>query len=1480
MISLKYILNNPIVQRLGWALFHSLWQCTLIAILFAVCLLALRKTKSGIRYNTALTALLLMVIIPAVTIFTVKIPEPAKQVIPVQAKPKTTAAAIHTPSAEITGTIKKTAEFPTPQAAPAVTASAKPAAAKTANLQSQTAYINGKIESALPYLALGWLIGVFVLSICQLGGWEQLHKRRRIMTKSVEEHITSKLAELSEALAVKRTIEVFQSALVNVPTVIGAVRPVILLPASVLTGLSPDQLEAILAHELAHIKRHDYLVNLIQTALEILLFYHPAAWYISRKIRTERENCCDDIAVRITGDRLKYAKALTTLEELKTADRRLAVAATGGNFFSRVSRLISKDDRQKSKPSWLTAAITMLVIAAVTIPSTLAISSKTKNRISENKTEKMDDSVPPIFKTTLPNDIEIELVGLCSGFTDQQRLWWHPDGQAMEDNQYKKYNKDIKPMTWNDLPGRQFKYAYLYKAAPLENVTLDSGISAGDRWHEDIAKDHIRIGYVYSDSGNVSDFPETGLIKIAAAGGTFKEITSKLYKSSVNDSTTLDDKTTNISISGPRIYPEYSEKMLDVNITSNEYDVKVVCQMENGKKVDALPSSRMGGPGITSFHTDSKTLIRHSFRIPAKWDNIEKIIIKYRKFEVATFKNVSLKSRHKTNVEIEALEHIRITSNKKTENLIKPESRMQKLTFDENCTLKRALSVLGELYEVNIIPANIDSNTFVPVTNLYNLNLEEAIEAIIGNNKYVKDGNLIRIYTQDEYARLYSSEKKQIKPIKTKYKSQAVSHKYITLVMGDYGILNGKKIELPEDIPLNLAKVEDRPNTTFQVVLTEDLKKRDDGQTLKYALLAWGKEYGFKEVLFLGSEKSIPISTKNDDADDTIYVTVIISSSGMIIGDKKIEKPEDIPTALAALPQKEKTVIQMITPADIHPEDDWHATRAMILAWAKEYGIKRVEFPTEKKTIKHIDPSWQKPAIPTGNPLQELIDNSNPDTIITVPKGTYTKPVRITKPLTLKGESKDKCIIEVTANAPAVFIDTASKGEVKVEGLTIKWKLATSDRIEYSSALAVKDCKALIKDCTFLPLGNFRQSPTAARSYGFSNMTVDSCRFDGFDYTVCFSEATEGAMTNSVITNCKSQGVILYNGSKADVTGNIIVNSGKHAVRSTGGNLNMLDNLIMNNANRGVYLGNKTGTGRLINNALIKNSAGISGFASADVKIENNVILDSEYSALGIRGSCRLSIRDNIIKGNPRGIAVYSDHGENYNKIGINTFHENKADAENVELPKDSIQTDPRFKDPENGDFSLEPGPALQNNQGLGNPRVIKKLWDKYRKLTARHSLQTQTGKAGKLSKVKEFIIPKDSPIETIIDFETGKTVTIPDEIRNSKDPAKLMAWTIESGVDASIKINNNLCYMGLTNSFALQIDNDRWQSTSSEEISNNQQLIGGPLNYENITKKLHDLPRTYLLKTYQGSMGIFQILYFTDSFEGVKIVYRIIEKT
>jgi parallel beta-helix repeat protein len=398
-----------------------------------------------------------------------------------------------------------------------------------------------------------------------------------------------------------------------------------------------------------------------------------------------------------------------------------------------------------------------------------------------------------------------------------------------------------------------------------------------------------------------------------------------------------------------------------------------------------------------------------------------------------------------------------------------------------------------------------------------------------------------------------------------------------------------------------------------------------------------------------------------------------------------------------------------------HVTDFWVLDNGVIvrvLRHREPYEIQLLDYDTPAELPGKLEVSEQVKAAPVvKSGLQRMIDSMPAGQTVTILKGVYSEPVTVSKPLTLKGESRNECIFEVTSNQPAISIDSKGKGKVLIEGVTVKWQLATSDKTEQPFAVAVKDTVVEVKNCCFQPLGNFKRSPVAIYSRGFSELNVDTCRFEGFEYTVCFGEGTKGTIRNSLVMDSGHQGIILYAGATVEITGNVVTGSRFHAVRSTGGTLNMTNNLIINNANRGVYLGNKSASGKISNNVIIGNGTGVGGFARSNVRVENNVIVYSSYAGIGMRDSCRLSIHDNIFRGNERGLILFQQNGGNGNNVLKNTFWQNKVDTENMNKPADSIVADPGFVDAENGDFSLKPGPAMQQKQGLTKPEIFKKLW-------------------------------------------------------------------------------------------------------------------------------------------------------------------------
>jgi bla regulator protein blaR1 len=189
------------------------------------------------------------------------------------------------------------------------------------------------------WLVEGWFAGVVLLSLRSLGGFVVVERLRRKETTPVTAEIEELCRSLQRRMGLRRVVRYCESMYLNGPAVAGWCRPVVLLPVSAISGLTTEQLEAVIAHELAHIQRHDAFVNLFQLAVETLLFYHPAVWWLGKRIRTERENCCDDVAVALCESPVIYANALARMAEWKAAPQ-LVMAANRSPLIERIGRLL------------------------------------------------------------------------------------------------------------------------------------------------------------------------------------------------------------------------------------------------------------------------------------------------------------------------------------------------------------------------------------------------------------------------------------------------------------------------------------------------------------------------------------------------------------------------------------------------------------------------------------------------------------------------------------------------------------------------------------------------------------------------------------------------------------------------------------------------------------------------------------------------------------------------------------------------------------------------------------------------------------------------------------------------------------------------------------------------------------------------------------------------------------------------------------
>jgi uncharacterized protein (TIGR03435 family) len=326
--AIQVLSAQPWVERLGWTLLHFLWQAALVAALYSI---ARGSRTPQRRYILACLALAAMVAAPIVTYIAI-----------------TPASA---PANPYVGTI------------PVSSAVADFAFTPGAPRSPATRAFH---DDVMPWLVLAWFAGATVFWVRLTGGWIIATRMRSMLVRPAPREWQRRLDEIGVRIRVLRPVKLIVSAVVQVPTVVGWLRPVVLMPVAALAGLPAERIEALLAHELAHIRRHDYLVNILQSIAEALLFYHPAVWWISNQIRNERELCCDDVAVAISGDALTCVRALAGLESYRPAHFTPALAANGGSLADRISRLLGQS-RQPSRimpgPGILLAAL-LIAIAA------------------------------------------------------------------------------------------------------------------------------------------------------------------------------------------------------------------------------------------------------------------------------------------------------------------------------------------------------------------------------------------------------------------------------------------------------------------------------------------------------------------------------------------------------------------------------------------------------------------------------------------------------------------------------------------------------------------------------------------------------------------------------------------------------------------------------------------------------------------------------------------------------------------------------------------------------------------------------------------------------------------------------------------------------------------------------------------------------------------------------------------------------------
>ena len=326
---------NPLAHAFASALIDFVWQGTLVALPLAVALRCLERRSPQVRYAVSTAALLVLVAFPIVT----------------------TAGHYNADAASGVTTVIG-------QASSTFVLTSDPIVTRPVDARRDVASVLASVE---PWVLPVWSLGVLVLSARLIVGGLQVRALRRT-SHHADADLSGRVSRLAARMGIRRPIRLAISARADGPSAIGWLRPLILLPPATAMGLTIEQLEAVLAHELAHIRRHDYLVNILQMIVETLLFYHPAVWWVSNRLRIERELCCDDEAVRACGDATVYARALVNLSKRQVAP--MAMAAAGESLSDRVRVLLSlhvRDSRRSAPLLFVFVAVAVIVTTFATI---------------------------------------------------------------------------------------------------------------------------------------------------------------------------------------------------------------------------------------------------------------------------------------------------------------------------------------------------------------------------------------------------------------------------------------------------------------------------------------------------------------------------------------------------------------------------------------------------------------------------------------------------------------------------------------------------------------------------------------------------------------------------------------------------------------------------------------------------------------------------------------------------------------------------------------------------------------------------------------------------------------------------------------------------------------------------------------------------------------------------------------------------------
>lgn len=351
MITLNQLFSSPAIQPLGWTLLHSLWQGALIAILVLVTLRILSGKSSVTKYAVSLSGLGLQLMVSISTF--IYLYEPAHYPITEAGFNQANHVLVMSPNAD-------------------------------ANIFSSWTV---SLQQYLPMIVLLWLGGAFIFSLRVVASGMYITQLRKQTTPIVDDEIQDLLDCWLLKFGITRRVQLAESICVDTPMVIGYVKPLIVFPAGMVSGLPTEQLELIVLHELTHIRRHDYIINILQLLMEAVFFFNPFVWIISARIREEREHCCDDAVVQHSGKASLYAVTLAQLEEsrLHRAPVALALGGSKNQLLTRIKRLMEKRVKPYSGRERVIPAVLMIV--GLVCASWLTISTTDNDALRDDGNE-------------------------------------------------------------------------------------------------------------------------------------------------------------------------------------------------------------------------------------------------------------------------------------------------------------------------------------------------------------------------------------------------------------------------------------------------------------------------------------------------------------------------------------------------------------------------------------------------------------------------------------------------------------------------------------------------------------------------------------------------------------------------------------------------------------------------------------------------------------------------------------------------------------------------------------------------------------------------------------------------------------------------------------------------------------------------------------------------------------------------------------